>query len=305
VWFPGDPAATNIGRFMAAENVPGEWDLLYEKSVEEPQWFWNEIVEWLDIRFRTSYTEVLNTDNGIEWATWFTGGQLNVVDTLLSGEAERAAVSWEGEDGSVRQWSQEELTREASGVAHALREAGVGVGDAVGIFMPMLPETVAALLGVMAVGAVFLPLFSGYGASAVATRLQDAEAKALLTAEGASRRGKRVDMIAVAEEAVAQCPTVTTLLCVGRDWPAPTDDPLDAVAVDSEHPLFIAYTSGHRLQYVSRYRSDAFHRPRVMPGHGLVQTSSPTAPRTGLPSSSNTSTAIPRHGPPRLVGLIG
>ena len=244
VWFPGPIEETNLGRFMAAENVPTEFDLLYEKSVEEPQWFWNEIVEWLDIRFRTPYTEVLNTDNGIAWATWFTGGELNAVDTLLSGEAERTAIVWEGEDGTVREWSQEELIRQVSGVAHALRAAGVGTGDAVGIFMPMVPETVAALLGVMAVGAIFLPLFSGYGAGAVATRLQDAEAKALLTAEGASRRGKRVDMIGVAEEAVAQCPAVTTVLCVGRNWPEPSDAPLDAVAVPSEHPLFIAYTSG-------------------------------------------------------------
>jgi acetyl-CoA synthetase len=244
VWFPKDPADTNLGRFMAAENVPNEFDLLYEKSVEEPQWFWNEIVQWLDIKFRTPYTEVLNTDNGIAWATWFTGGQLNAVDTLLSGEAERTAIVWEGEDGKVREWSQEELIRQTSAVANALREAGVGVGDAVGVFMPMLPETVAALLGTMAIGAIFLPLFSGYGAAAVATRLQDAEAKALLTATGASRRGKTVDMISVAEEAIAQCPTVTTTLCVGRNWPEPTDQPLDAVAVDSEHPLFIAYTSG-------------------------------------------------------------
>jgi acetyl-CoA synthetase len=244
VWFPGPIDETNIGRFMAAENVPNEFDLLYEKSVEEPQWFWNEIVQWLDIKFREPYTEVLNADNGIAWATWFTGGKLNAVDTLLSGEAERTAVVWEGEDGKVREWSQEQLIREVSGVAHALREAGVGKGDAVGIFMPMLPETVAALLGVMAVGAIFLPLFSGYGAAAVATRLQDAEAKALLTAASASRRGKAIDMISVAEEAVAQCPTVTTVLCVGRNWPAPSDEPLDAVAVDSEHALFIAYTSG-------------------------------------------------------------
>ncbi|MEY2472311.1 MAG: acetyl-CoA synthetase [Actinomycetota bacterium] len=244
VWFPGPIEETNIGRFMAAENVPNEFDLLYEKSVEEPQWFWNEIVQWLDIKFREPYTQVLNDDNGIAWATWFTGGRLNAVDTLLSGEAERTAVVWEGEDGKVREWSQEQLIREVSGVAHALREAGVGKGDAVGIFMPMLPETVAALLGVMAVGAIFLPLFSGYGAAAVATRLQDAEAKALLTATSASRRGKSIDMISVAEEAVAQCPSVTTVLCVGRNWPDPSDEPLDAVAVDSEHPLFIAYTSG-------------------------------------------------------------
>ncbi|HUR77487.1 MAG TPA: AMP-binding protein [Acidimicrobiales bacterium] len=243
VWFPGEIAATNVGRFMAAE-LCDDFTLLYEKSVEEPQWFWNEIVEWLDIRFRTPYDEVLNTGNGIAWATWFTGGQLNVVDTLLSAPAEQTALVWEGENGDAREWSYEQLTRAASGVAQALRAAGIGKGDTVGVFMPMLPETVAGLLGTMAIGAVFLPLFSGYGAGAVASRLQDAEAKALLTAHTANRRGKSLDMISIAEQALAQCPTVTSTLCVGRNWPEPTDEPLDAVAVDSEHPLFIAYTSG-------------------------------------------------------------
>lgn len=243
VWFPGDVGATNVGRFMAAQHVD-DFELLREKSIEEPQWFWNEVVQWLDIKFRAPYSEVLNADNGIAWATWFTDGKLNAVDTLLAGEPGQTALVWEGEDGTTREWTYAELTDAVSGVAAALRSAGVGVGDTVGVFMPMLPETVAGLLGVMAVGAIFLPLFSGYGAGAVATRLQDAEAKALLTAARASRRGKPIDMVGVAEEALAQCPTVTTVLCVGRNWPQPASAPLDAATVDSEHPLFIAYTSG-------------------------------------------------------------
>lgn len=244
VWFPGPIEETNLGRFMAAEHVPGAFDLLLEKSVSEPEWFWDEIVKYLGITFRTPYNDVLNTDKGIAWATWFNGGTLNAVDTLLGHPSDAPAIVWEGEDGTVREWTYGELAEAVSGVARALREAGVGVGDAVGVFMPMIPETVAGLLGVMSVGAIFLPLFSGYGAGAIASRLQDAEAKALLTAESGSRRGKRVDMISMAEEAVAQCPTVDTILCVGRNWPEPTTEPLDAVAVDSEHPLFIAYTSG-------------------------------------------------------------
>ncbi len=243
VWFPGDVTATNVGRFMAHVHAP-DFTALHEKSVTEPQWFWDEVVKYLGIKFREPYTEVLNVDNGIPWATWFTNGKLNAVDTLLGHPEDRAAIVWEGEDGEVRRWTYGELTAAASGVAARLRSAGVGEGDTVGVFMPMLPETVAGLLGVMAVGAIFLPLFSGYGAAAVATRLQDAEAKALLTAQVGHRRGKAIDMISIAEEAVATCPTVTTVLCVGRDWPEPSEAPLDAVAVDSEHPLFIAYTSG-------------------------------------------------------------
>ncbi len=248
VWFPGDVDATNVGRFTAQHGV-ADFESLRAKSVAEPGWFWDAVVQHLGIKFRAPYTEVLNVDNGIPWATWFTNGKLNAVDTLLGQPADREAIVWEGEDGEVRRWTYGELAAAASGVAARLREAGVGEGDAVGVFMPMLPETVAGLLGVMAVGAVFLPLFSGYGAAAVATRLQDAEAKALLTADGGYRRGKVSDMRAVADEAVAQCPTVTCVLTVDRlgtggNWPEPSDAPLDAVAVDSEHPLFIAYTSG-------------------------------------------------------------
>ncbi|MEY2468224.1 MAG: acetyl-CoA synthetase [Actinomycetota bacterium] len=220
------------------------FDALRAQAAAEPTWFWDAVVKQLGIKFRSPYVEVVNVDKGIPWATWFTGGQLNAVDTLLRHPRDRPAIVWEGEDGSVRRWTYGELSAAASGVAARLRDAGVGVGDTVGVFMPMMPETVAGLLGVMAVGAVFLPLFSGYGAGAVTTRLQDAEAVALLTAQSTSRRGKTVDMDAVAQEAIAQCPSVKTVLCVGRDWPEPSDAPLDAVAVDSEHPLFIAYTSG-------------------------------------------------------------
>ena len=243
VWFPGEFGDTNVGRFAGAHGLV-DFDALRERAVADPSWFWDAVVKELGITFRTPYTQVLNVDNGIPWATWFNGGRLNAVDTLLGHPADHPAIVWEGEDGSVRRWTYGELTNAASGVARALRDAGVGVGDTVGVFMPMLPETVAGLLGVMAVGAIFLPLFSGYGAGAVATRLQDAEAKALLTAEHAHRRGNEIDMRAVADEAVAQCPTVTTVLFVGRDWPEPSSEPLNAVAVDSEHPIFIAYTSG-------------------------------------------------------------
>jgi len=133
----------------------------------------------------------------------------------------------------------------------------VGLGDAVGLFMPMVPETVAALFAIAKLGAFFLPIFSGYGADAVAIRLVDAQAVAVVTAEGFTRRGKLVKMKETADAAVAQAPSVHTVLVVGSgrgDAPMQSgrdialDDlpaaPFDAVSVDSEHPLFVAYTSG-------------------------------------------------------------
>ena len=259
MWFPGDPAETNLGRFMAAEGVPS-FPELRARSVDEPEWYWDAVVRFLHVPFSAPYASVLDTSRGIPWATWFNGGRMNVADLCLDRHAGAdpagTALVWEGEDGRARRWSWAELRAEADGLATLLAERGVGEGDRVGIFMPMVPETVAALFGVMKVGAVFLPLFSGYGAAAVTDRLVDAGASALVTADGTLRRGRLVDMGAVAAEAAAGVPTLHTVIAVARmgggavlpegalPWPGPAPAPFPTRMVDSEHTLFIAYTSG-------------------------------------------------------------
>jgi acetyl-CoA synthetase len=248
---PEDVAAANVTRFQVAHGL-ATFESLVARSIAEPEWFWDAVVEFLDIPFATPYGKVLDVSGGIEWATWFGGGTLNAADVCVdrwaSSDPGRTAIVWEGEDGEVRRWSYAELRAEADGLAAALSAAGIGVGDAVGIFMPMLPETVAALLAVMKLGAVFLPLFSGYGPDAISTRLNDASAKALITADGTYRRGKTIDMAAVAASAAASVPTLVTTVVVprlagGRGWPV-ASSPFETVMVDSEHTLFIAYTSG-------------------------------------------------------------
>ena len=249
VWFPPDPAATNVGRFMAAEGI-ASFDELVARSVDEPEWFWAAVVDFLGLPFARRWDRVLDTTDGIPWATWFVGGRLNFAHACLRHPASKPALVWEGEDGETRSWTYGELTAQVDGLCELLSSRGVGVGDRVGIFMPMIPETVAAVLAVAKLGAVFLPLFSGYGAGAVTSRLTDASAVALITADGTYRRGKPVDMLAVAEEAVRDCPSVTTTVVVPRlgrgggiPWPgAGAARPFEEV--DSEHPLFIAYTSG-------------------------------------------------------------
>jgi acetyl-CoA synthetase len=231
------------------------FDALRTRSVSEPEWFWASVVEFLGLPFASPWSSVLDVSRGIEWATWFNGATLNLADVCVDRHAasspSRVAVVWEGEDGETRSWTYAELRAEADAVAALLVERGVGVGDGVGIFMPMVPEVVAALIGIMKVGAVFLPLFSGYGEGAIATRLNDAEAKALITADGTYRRGKPLDMLGVAERAVAECPTIETVIVVprlgrggGTPWPAPAEKPFATRMVDSEHTLFVAYTSG-------------------------------------------------------------
>ena len=230
---------------MTAHGID-DFDALVRRSIDEPEWFWDATVTFLGLEFAEPYDKVLDVSDGIPWARWFTGGKLNFAANCLRHPDERNAIVWEGEDGAVRTWTYGELKVQTALIAGRLRSGGVGVGDRVGIYMPMIPETVATLLAVAQLGAVFLPLFSGYGAEAVATRLQDAEAMALVTADRVLRRGKSIDMGAIAEEAAASCPTVTHVLTIPRTGLEHQGGFFggEYETVDSEHPLFIAYTSG-------------------------------------------------------------
>ena len=247
VWTPPADAmsATNVGRFMAAHGI-AEFDQLVRRSIDEPEWFWDAVVGFLGLEFAEPYDKVLDISDGIPWAKWFTGGKLNFAANCLRHSPDHTAIVWEGEDGAVRTWTYGDLVAEASYIAGLLRDGGVAPGDRVGIYMPMIPETVATLLAITQLGAVFLPLFSGYGADAVATRLQDAEAVALVTADTVLRRGREIAMKTAAEEAAAQCETVELVLCVPRTgWDRQGGSfGVAPLIVDSEHPLFIAYTSG-------------------------------------------------------------
>jgi len=260
VWRPALDGTTNVERFMALEGI-ADFDRLVARSIEDPEWFWGAVVAFLGLPFSTRYERVLDVSRGIPWATWFVGGRINLaaacVDRWAAATPDAVAVMWEGEEGDERQWTYAELRAEVDGCAALLASRGIGTGDAVGIFLPMVPETVAACFAVAKLGAVFLPIFSGYGAEAIVVRLADAEAKALITAEGCPRRGREVPMLATALAAAARVPSVSTVVVVprmgrGRDatderqvaWPPPATEPLPALAVDSEHTLFIAYTSG-------------------------------------------------------------
>jgi acetyl-CoA synthetase len=254
----------NVTRFMRTHGIRG-YDELLRRSREDIAWFWDAVVADLDIQFFEPYRRVYDDARGVPWTTWFEGGKVNLAHQCVDRWAERtpaaAAVVWEGEDGEVRRVSYGRLRTMADRLANGLRSLGVRSGDRVGIFMPMAPETVAATLACAKLGAIYLPIFSGFGADAVATRLQDAEAVALITADGSYRRGQGVPMKEVADEAVEASPTVvhqvvwSRLLRTDLPWRDGRDltwdevtlgqpDRFDTLPLDSEHPLFIAYTSG-------------------------------------------------------------
>src|SRR5439155_1744505 len=146
---------------------------------------------------------------GFPWTRWFIGGKINIVHNCVDRpRGKRPALIWESDEGDVRTWDYETLNLMVCRVASGLRKLGVKKGDAVGIYMPMIPEIVAVFFACLKIGAVAVPVFSAYGAPALAARLQDSEAKVLFTADGISRRGKRAPLKPEADLAVQECPSI-------------------------------------------------------------------------------------------------
>jgi acetyl-CoA synthetase len=212
-------AETRLARFL---RTTGEADLeaLQGRAVADPGWFWGAAVDDLGLAWQRRPTEVMDASGGPEWTRWWRGGAFNYAAAATEPRAARdpdgAAVTWEGEDGAVRRLTNRELLDAVTTAARMFAAQGVQAGDRVGIFLPMLVETVVATLALGRLGAIFTPIFSGYGAPAVAARLQDCEASVLVTADGFLRRGQPVAMKAVADEAVALAPSIRRVIVVRR-----------------------------------------------------------------------------------------
>lgn len=190
-------------------------------STDDVAWFWDKMLHTLDIQFYEPYTAILDVTNGIPFAKWCVGGKMNIVHNCLdkymgTPKENQIAVKWEGEEGVTRELSYGQLYTEVNSIARGLRALGLGKGDVIGVFMPMTPEIVIAVLAIAKIGAVFLPLFSGYGAGAAAVRLKDANAQALFTADGTFRRGQIVPLKQTADEAVRQAPSVKDVIVLPR-----------------------------------------------------------------------------------------
>jgi acetyl-CoA synthetase len=258
-------ADSNLRRFMDRHDI-GDLSALRERAASDVGWFWEAVLEDLDIEFYEDYDQIVDLSSGIQRPTWCVGGTMNIVHNLLdkwqgTPVEDRVALRWEGEDGTTSTLTYGELHRRVCRCANALRDAGLGRGDRIGLYMPMTPEIVVAFLAIAKIGGVLLPLFSGYGVGALVTRLQGAEAKALFTADGFARRERPIDMKETADEAVAQCPTVEHVVVhrhLGHDDVPMTDgrdqfwdefvaghDPTARTArTDAEAPVMIIYTSG-------------------------------------------------------------
>jgi acetyl-CoA synthetase len=266
IWEPSAEVVerSRLKRFMDRHGIETFSELL-RRADDDIEWFWDAAIRDIDVSFYRPYDKVVDLSHGKPWAKWWIGARMNIVDSCLDrhrdGELrDKTAVIWEGEPGEVRTLTYRELDQQVSRLAGALRRLGVGHGDRVGIFMPMCPEVAVSVLAAAKIGAVIIPLFSGYGPEAIATRLRDGEARLLICADGFYRRGQVVAMKETVDRALVSCPTVKKVIVFrrvvreipwthGRDenWEVLLEDHPDRARTEElepEDPLMIIYTSG-------------------------------------------------------------
>lgn len=260
-------AGSNLTAFLKQTGAP-DYEALLARADADPAWLMAQVFAFCDFRFYAPYTTLLDTRDGIAWARWCVGGTTSIVLNCLDRHRgtpvwDQTFLVWEGEDPAAqRHLSYRTFDAEVCRLAGALTALGIARGDRVGLYLPSLPETFVAFFAVLKIGAVLMPLFSGFGPQPLATRLNDGEAKAVLTCDGTWRRGSAVALKGVLDEALQQVPSVehvVVLRHVGavldcpmqperdHDWASlvagrPTD--LPTAEMPAEAPAVLLYTSG-------------------------------------------------------------
>jgi acetyl-CoA synthetase len=241
-----------------------EYESMYQRSLEDPEGFWGEMAE--ELEWYQKWDQVLDDSNS-PFYKWFVGGKTNIIHNALdrhmaTSRKNKLALIWEGEPGDVRTFSYFALNREVCKFASLLRGMGVQKGDIVTIYLPRIPEQVIAMLACAKIGAPHSVVYGGFSVEALADRIDDAQSRVLITADGGWLRGKIVKLKDIADEAMARQPTIESCIVVkrtgqeiymepGRDYwyhdlislPI-TDTNCETEQMDAEDPLFILYTSG-------------------------------------------------------------
>ncbi|WP_328591328.1 AMP-binding protein [Paenibacillus albiflavus] len=245
-----------------------DYDAFYAESIGDIRWFWDQVVQDMQIPWLKPYHQVLDSSRGFAWPHWFVNGELNITQAAvyrwLQDEATKNqyAIIAENELQKGRSLTYEQLALEVDRLANSLRQIGIGKGDRAAIYMPMIPETVIAMLALAKLGAIAIPIYSGFAPSTIAKRLHASGAKLLFTADGYYRKGKIIKMKPIADEAANQCSSVEVMVVVrqlGID--IPWDDhrdlawstliqqssqlvPSQVEPMTSTEPLMLLYTSG-------------------------------------------------------------
>ena len=265
IWRPreDDLENSNVARLMQRHGIADTAELR-RRAAKDPGWFYPAIIEDLGIEWFEPYESLLDDSRGLPWTRWFIGGRLNIVhnvlDRHLERHAERTAVIAEDDDGSVVRLTYAQLDQRVCRLAAALSGLGVGVGDAVGFYLPMTADVVVALLACLKIGAVSVPVFAGFGPEALAARLEDCHARVLLTADGTRRKGKALQLKGAADRAAelaSRVETVIVLRCTGEEIPwnpqrdlwwheveAEASEQWPTAVLDADARSLLLYTSG-------------------------------------------------------------
>ncbi|MFM2032662.1 MAG: hypothetical protein RLZZ297_1427 [Chloroflexota bacterium] len=265
VYYPSEAIVeqANITAYMRSKGF-STWEQLHQWSLDHSETFWDDMAKRLD--WYAPYTSILD-DSKKPFFSWFNGGKTNIVHNaidrhLTTWRRNKLAFIWEGEDGSVRNFSYADVNREVSKLANVLKAMGVQKGDIVSIYLPRVPELPFAMLACAKIGAAHSVIYGGFSHEALRDRIADAHSKVLITADGGYMRNKVVELKKIADEAMSSSPTIQTAIVlkrtghavdmhVGRDYwwhdlmalPVASER-CETEVVDAEHPLFILYTSG-------------------------------------------------------------
>ncbi|SHN39586.1 acetyl-CoA synthetase [Cryptosporangium aurantiacum] len=229
-------------------------------AIEDPEWFWGAVVDDLDVEFSTPFFAVRDDSRGHALPSWFVGGRINAAHLCahrhaVSALRDKLAVVYEGDLGQRRTLTYGQLDEQVRRFAAQLAAMGVGPADRVVLFLPVVPEAVVAFLACAMLGAVSVPAFSGFGTDALATRIADSGAKVVVTADGTTRRSRRVELKTTCDEAVPVGVRVVVVRHLGHNVPMqsgrdvywdelPEAPPVETASTESNDPLTIIYTSG-------------------------------------------------------------
>lgn len=263
VWHPDEEVVvnSNLAKFMNVHGVD-DYAALRSRALQDPAWYWSAVIQHFSIEFYEPYDQVMDNSDGKARTKWCVGGVTNLVLNCLDiqGDEDREVIVWEGETGETCSWTVRDLRNEVSDLAEGLRSLGVGRGDRVGIFMPMLPETAVAFFAIIKIGAIVVPLFSGFGPDAIRSRLVDSGAVSVITADGTPRRGRTIALKSTLDKAIATIPSlrhviVLKRLNIGVAWHPDRDHWWHDIAMgdhgesptermEADAPFMLAYTSG-------------------------------------------------------------